>query len=269
MNQHTPLTLQVMTQFLFHDNTIPNLDLTVFTPALAPSLGDDLVGVPPDFTQDTVAPSPEPTMFTGDDMIGVSPEFNATQPSIERPELEDDYAITNQSVSVFIPILDNDIIPQDSTGTMGQAMHGEIEATVDGIVYSPADHFCGYEKFEYSVTDSTGMFTDAAEVTVEVLCVADPTSSPTFFTGDDFVGVPPEFEKDTLPPSPSPSWFTGDDMVGVPPNFNETQSGIDRPELYDDYATTTQGEAVIIPILTNDTIPTGKLCVSPVFLLWK
>ena len=84
-------------------------------------------------------------------MIGVPPDFNETQPAMDRPELEDDYAITNQSVPVFIPILDNDVIPNDSTGTMGAAMHGEIEATVDGIIYSPDDICCGFEKFEYSL----------------------------------------------------------------------------------------------------------------------
>ncbi|KAL7506882.1 hypothetical protein ACHAXN_004124 [Cyclotella atomus] len=220
--------------------------------------GDDLIGVPPDFTLNSSAPSPQPTLYDGDDAIGVNQNFNATQPPIDRPDLEDDYAITNQSVPVFIPILDNDVIPSDSTGSMGVAMHGEVDASVDGIIYTPEDYFCGFEKFEYSVTDSTGKFTDSAQVTIEVICVDSPTPSPTLFTGDDLVGVPPEFGEDTAAPSPSPTLFTGDDMIGVPPDFNNTEPDIDRPELNDDYATTNQGEPVIIPILANDTIPTDS-----------
>lgn len=207
--------------------------------------GDDLVGVPPDFATNSSAPSPQPTLFDGDDAVSVNENNHSTQPPIDRPELEDDYSITNQSVPVFIPILDNDVIPSDSTGKMGVAMHGEIDASENGIVYTPADHFCGFEKFEYSVTDSTDQFTDTAQVTIEVICVDNPTPLPV---------------EDTLPPSPSPSLFTGDDAVGVPPNFNEAQPDIDRPELNDDYATTNQGEAVIIPVLANDTIPAGKFC---------
>jgi hypothetical protein len=229
-----------------------------------PSLsGDDLIGVPPDFTLNSSAPSPQPTLYDGDDAIGVNQNFNATQPPIDRPDLEDDYAITNQSVPVFIPILDNDVIPSDSTGSMGVAMHGEVDASVDGIIYTPEDYFCGFEKFEYSVTDSTGKFTDSAQVTIEVICVDSPTPSPTLFTGDDLVGVPPEFGEDTAAPTPSPTLFTGDDMIGVPPDFNNTEPDIDRPELNDDYATTNQGEPVIIPILANDTIPTGEFTFVP------
>jgi hypothetical protein len=52
-----------------------------------------------------------------------------------------------------------------------------------------------------SVVDSRSLSTlyDTAEVIVEVLCVSSPTSSPTFFTGDDLIGLPPEFGVDTLP----------------------------------------------------------------------
>ena len=228
---------------LNHNQTVPNFDRTDSTSAPSPSSGDDLVGVPPEFSEDTVAPSPEPTLFTGDDEVGVPHEFNQTQPGIERPELEDDYAITNQSVPVFIPILDNDIIPHDSTGMMGNPMHGDIDATSDGIIYSPFHHFCGFEKFEYSVTDSSGMFTDIAEVTVEVTCVENPTPSPTLASGDDLVGVPPEFNENTTAPSPEPT---------------QIQPTIGEFNLNDDYAITNQGEDVIISILENDTIPNGK-----------
>jgi hypothetical protein len=224
--------------------------------------GDDLVGVPPEFAAETSSPSPEPTQFTGDDMVGVPQDFNNTQPSVDRPELQDDFAITNQSVPVFIPILDNDIIPQDSTGNMGSPMHGENEATSDGITYTPADHFCGFEKFEYSVTDSTGMYTDTAEVTIEVICVESPTPSPTLFSGDDLIGVPQDFNADTYAPSPEPTEFNGDDMIGVPQDFEQETPSIDRPELNDDFATTNQGEDVIIPILANDKIPNGKISIS-------
>ena len=169
--------------------------------------GDDLVGVPSDFAMDTLAPSPQPSLFSGDDGVGVPHDFNNTQSDIERPELNDDYGVTNQSVPVFIPILDNDIIPQDSTGSMGTPVHGEVEAIPDGIIYTPVLDYCGTEKFDYSVTDSTGMFTDTAEVTVEILCVEN--------------------------------------------------DNIEMLELNDDFATTKEGEAVIIPILANDNIPSG------------
>ena len=216
---------------LNHTETTPNFDRTDSTSAPSPSSGDDLIGVSPEFFEDTIAPSPEPTLFTGDDEVGVPHEFNQTQPGIERPELEDDYAITNQSVPVFIPILDNDIIPHESTGMMGNPMHGEIDATSDGIIYSPEHHFCGFEKFEYSVTDSSGVFTDYAEVTVEVVCVETITASPS-------VAV-----VDTAAPSPQPS---------------EVQSATEEFDLNDDYAITNQGEDVIISILSNDTISNCK-----------
>ena len=195
--------------------------IPVPTPSPESSSGDDLVGVPPEFSTDTNAPSPS----SGDDEVGVPPEFN-------QPMLEDDYAITNQSVPVFMAILDNDFIPQESTGSMGSPVNGEIEATAEGIIYSPVPEFCGVEQFEYSVTDFTGMYTDSAVVTIDVICVADATSSP----------VESSTAVDTAAPSPKPS--------GSP--------AINTLDLNDDYAATNEGEAVIIPILANDVIPVGK-----------
>ena len=210
----------------YSDSAIVTILVTCAAPNPTPSpefySGDDLVGVPPEFSTDTTAPSPS----SGDDLVGVPPEFN-------QPVLEDDYAITNQSVPVFMAILDNDFVPQDSTGTMGSPSHGEIEATADGIIYSPVPEFCGIEQFEYSVTDSTGTYSDTALVTIDVICVADSTSSPVeSSTVVDTAAAP------TPKPSKSPA--------------------INILDLNDDYAKTNEGEAVIIPILSNDIIPNGK-----------
>eukprot|EP00804_Cyclotella_cryptica_P018478 CCRYP_004318-RC/>CCRYP_004318-RC protein AED:0.05 eAED:0.05 QI:175/1/1/1/0.85/0.75/8/326/1952 len=195
--------------------------------------GDDALGVPPNINQGTGdRPTPEPTLFSGDDALGVPQNFNQGVSTPDRPVLKDDFATTNQSVPVFIPILDNDYIPTDSTGTMGNSLHGEIDATDSGIIFTPLAQFCGYDKFEYTVTDATGKFSDTATVTVEVICAR---------------------EKENSTPSPTPS--SGDDLVGVPPEFSGGTPIIDRPKLNDDFATTNENIPVIIPILANDTIP--------------
>lgn len=179
---------------------------------------------------DTPAPSP---IASGDESIGDGLDFNNGNTTIDRPELEDDFATTNQSVPVFIPVLDNDFIPENSTGTFDQPMHGGVTMQDDGIVYTPDPEFCGYETFNYTITDATGLFSDAAMVTVEVECKFAPT------------------------PAPSPI-ASGDESIGDGLDFTDKNNTIDRPDLNDDSTTTDQDVPVLIPILANDTIPEGK-----------
>ena len=106
-------------------------------------------------------------------------------------------------------------------------MHGEVKATPDGISYLPSPQFCGFEVFEYYVTDSSGLFTDTAKVTIEVVSAEDaiPSSSiddmvETELNGDntggyDLLGVPSQFSADV----------TGDDLAVAPPEFYKNDTG--------------------------------------------
>jgi hypothetical protein len=240
------VTIDVMCTF----TPTPSPEESIFTNAPTPDesidtmsptqySGDDMIGVPQYFNNETgiERPSPEPTQYSGDDMIGTPQYFN-NETDIDRPDLEDDFATTNQSVPVFVPILDNDYIPANSNGTMGNPSNGEIEATEDGIVYTPSTEFCGVEEFYYYVTDATNMYTDSALVTIDVICSVASDS-----------------------PSSQPTEYTGDEETSVPLNINN-QPDVDKPDLADDFATTNQNVAVIIPILANDKIPSGGTCLS-------
>ena len=94
----------------------------------------------------------------------------------------------------------------------------------DDIVYTPVAGYCGMDIFSYTLTDVTGENSDSAIVTIFVIC--QPTTMPTYFSGDDLIGVPPNFGQDTpsidrSEPTAAPSEFSGDDSLGVPPNFSE------------------------------------------------
>ena len=58
--------------------------------------------------------------------------------------------------------------------------------TFDGplIVYTPSPDFCGTDQFTYTVTDITGVHSDTATVTVNVLCLPAIPAQP--IATDDF-----------------------------------------------------------------------------------
>ena len=64
--------------------------------------------------------------------------------------------------------------------------------------------------------------------------------APTSSQGNDMVGVPSESVVSTTPPSSFPSLFSVGEADYVPEDFNQTDLAPERPELEDNFATTSQ-----------------------------
>jgi hypothetical protein len=100
---------------------------------------------------------------------------------------------TPQGVPVTIPATENDYIPVNSTGQFDQPSHGVVSIGVDGVEYTPTADFCGLDVFNYTITDSTGMYSDTATVTVEVTC-NNTDATPEVVAINDYVTIPQDSE---------------------------------------------------------------------------
>lgn len=97
------------------------------------------------------------------------------------------------------------------------------------IIYTPDAEFCGTDQFTYTITAEEHFAT--ATVFMTVTC---PGSSTT------------DVIESTTPESPEEN----------------------RPIANDDFATTNRGKSVVIFVLSNDTVPEGKM-LCHIFLLTK
>jgi len=104
-----------------------------------------------------------------------------TEAKTEIPQLVDDKAETTMNTPVSIPVLENDIyVPPNSAGSIDQPMNGTCSVEESGILYTPNPGFCGFDSFNYTITDASGTFSDTATCFVEVLCSGSllPTTAP-------------------------------------------------------------------------------------------
>jgi hypothetical protein len=88
------------------------------------------------------------------------------------PIATDDLATTVTGIAVAIPVLDNDLDPDDEpleVWALGTPEHGSVTARGDGVLeYLPAPGFVGEDRFEVIVADPEGGF-DASTTLVSVL----------------------------------------------------------------------------------------------------
>jgi len=114
----------------------------------------------------------------------------------EKPEANDDTAVTDEGVPVDIDILAND---SDSDGSIDPTTVTVTKGSNDGSVaidpvtgvatYTPDDGECGDDDFRYTVKDDAGIVSDEARVDIEVLCNAAPEAEDDGASTDENVPV--------------------------------------------------------------------------------
>lgn len=112
---------------------------------------------------------------------------------IDQPEANDDYVTTPQGVPVTIPATENDYVPVNATGQFDQPSNGVVTIGESGVVYTPTVDFCGLDMFDYIITDSTGIHSDSATVTVEVICNSTHSAAEVIAI-NDYVNIPQDSE---------------------------------------------------------------------------
>jgi len=97
-----------------------------------------------------------------------------------------DFVSIEKNTPVFIPVLANDYDPDNPRGVMGMDAGtsidagsiaivvppdggGSVRVQDNGVIYTPAPHLQGVERFTYTVRDKTGATSNAAVVTVSGL----------------------------------------------------------------------------------------------------
>jgi Calx-beta domain/Bacterial Ig domain len=105
----------------------------------------------------------------------------------------DDQAVTNQGESVVIDVQSNDAFLEGAVVTaVSQGANGSVIINPDNTVtYIPNNEFYGTDTFTYTSTSVDGNGQDTAQVTVEVIRVADPVATITLdpVAGDDLVDL--------------------------------------------------------------------------------
>ncbi|MBY0527644.1 MAG: tandem-95 repeat protein [Gemmataceae bacterium] len=163
-------------------------------------------GTPADFSDDFIVYAP-PTDFVGDDSF----EYTVSDTSgltvtatvsvaVSIPDVQDDFAFTNENSTVNIGTVDllaNDVDPGGGAlavtaiastsahgGTVALSDNGTPATTSDDfVVYTPAHDFTGIDTFQYTVTDSLGV-TAIATVTVNVRGPAISNAAPVLAATD-------------------------------------------------------------------------------------
>jgi len=143
--------------------------------------------------------------------------------AIGEPLAKDDFYQGNQGDRIEVPVLENDFFPDGSTGSYTQPANGTIESINNGtmIVYVPEGGFCGFDTFNYTITEPSSLLSSTGVVTIFVACQGQslmPTASPT--------------------PLSTTEWPVL--IVNA------------------DSALTGQNESVVIPVLENDLYPEGS-----------
>ncbi|KAL3770124.1 hypothetical protein ACHAW5_009665 [Stephanodiscus triporus] len=207
--------------------------------------------------------------------------------------LNDDMAETAQNTPVLISPLDNDEnIPSYASLSTTQASNGTCTLQLFDVIYTPDQDFCGTDLFTYTIADSSIAY--VATVTVNVACppilnddyaetMANTTISIHVLDNDEYV-PPGAFGTITQPLNGTcirddvnilytpNSDFCGVDQftytvthpiggadtatVTVLVLCPETTES-DRPIANDDFATTSQGNSVVLFVLSNDIFPPG------------
>ena len=213
------------------------------------------------------------------------------------PVALDDVAEVPEDGSVTIPVLDNDSDPDGDTLTItsASAPNGDVVINDDGtLTYTPNPDYNGPDEITYVISDGNGG-TDTATVTVDVTPVNDPPIAvddpeqvldggetiviPVLANDSDPDGDPLTIteasapngdvvinDDGTLSYTPAPGYQGPDEITYTITDGNgEFSSAIvpiivedGTPIVGDDVATTPEDTPVTIPVLDNDSDPTGQ-----------
>ncbi|MDD5264857.1 MAG: Ig-like domain-containing protein, partial [Candidatus Bipolaricaulis sp.] len=188
----TPEDTPVLISLLANDTDVEgNLDPTTVTITSSPSHGT--VSVSPVTGAATYAPAPnfnglDTFTYRVCDTTGLCDTAQVTINVTSQPDppvANDDTATTPEDTPVVIPVLandtdvDGDLSPVTTTIT-SPPVHGtvSVDPVTGAVTYAPAPNYNGPDTFSYRVCDATGLC-DSAQVTLNVLPVADPPTAVT------------------------------------------------------------------------------------------
>lgn len=100
-----------------------------------------------------------------------------------QPTAQDDSAFTMRDTPVEIDVLANDAHPSGAAlfvEVLDGPSHGDLDASVSPLLYTPDDGYVGDDVFRYFVTDPQGNQSSPATVAIEVGC--DPVAAPDDYT---------------------------------------------------------------------------------------
>ncbi len=233
--------------------------------------------------------TPQPTATTPPTVVPPPPPPSDPDPSPSngKPVAVNDSAATNENTPVTINALNNDSDPDgDSLRISGVGSPGNGTAALNGIdiVYTPAAGFSGIDTFSYTISD--GRDTNTATVTVTVngrpVAVNDSAvvpeniattigvlSNDTDPDGDSLrvngVGTTGNgtlsISSNSVVYTPNTGFTGADTFTYTITDGSLTDSALvavtvnGAPTPADDAATTTQGVAVSVDVLSNDTDP--------------
>ena len=213
------------------------------------------------------------------------------------PIAADDATSTDENDAVNIDVLANDSDPDGDDLTLAvvsQPANGTATVSNGSIIYTPDTDFSGTDQFTYTITDSNGV-ADTASVTVTVSNVnAAPVAvNDSASTSENVAVLIPVIDNDTdadgdvlsLEISDAPSdgvasvqgdsilytpdtgffgvdefSYTVTDTSGVADTASVTVTVSNTnavPSASNDLASTSENEAVLIPVISNDTDPDG------------
>ncbi|KAL7552159.1 hypothetical protein ACHAWF_015375 [Thalassiosira exigua] len=150
-------------------------------------------------------------------------------------EVVDDSVKGPMNQAIDIPILVNDVVPEDVGGSFTTPEHGSIgEPNETGLTFHPEEDWCGTTSFEYTLMKGTAKGT--ATVTVEIECENESETEETAIQEDD-----EEVQTEEI--------LVGPDSTPAPPAVVF--------EVKDDSVRGPMNQALEIPILVNDVVPEG------------
>lgn len=178
-------------------------------------------------------------MYWGHGRINVYTSINMLVPEFNRPTLVDDRAVTLQDTPVSIPVLENDIDPNnDKLGIkyhwIISAYSGRVRIENDDIIYTPPNGFIGEDYFIYAVGDLDGNY----DIGYCYITVDDPID---YFQSLD---VQPK-------PGLSVNYYITDPDLIVLPNFDnmtfyktDVVGNVDYGKTLDEFATSRRRDEV-------------------------
>ncbi|MGB3402776.1 MAG: Ig-like domain-containing protein [Microcoleaceae cyanobacterium] len=253
--EDTPVTIDVTGNDTDDEDGTPTGVITITTQPTSGTVTVDDNDTPTDPSDDQVIYTPNPD-YVGDDTFAYTvtdSEGSVSDPATvsvtvspvnDTPIAIDDSTTTDEETPVTIDVRGNDTDVEDTTPTgditiIGQPENGTIEIDDNGtptdpsddqVIYTPDEDFVGDDTFTYTVTDSEGVTSEQATVTVSVGGVNDvPVANDDGATTDEDTPVTVNVrENDTDVEDTTP---TGDITITTPPtNGTVTVDNNDTPD---------------------------------------
>ena len=196
--EETPVTIEVLSNDTDAEDSAPPGGITITTPPTHGTVSIDDNGTPDDTSDDTVIYTPDDNYVGEDSFTYTVTDSNGlvSDPATvtvnvggvnDTPVATDDSTTTTEDTPVTVDVTNNDtdvedgiptgeitIITQPTNGTVSVDDNGTPDDTSDDtVIYTPDDNYVGDDSFAYTVTDSEGVTSEKATVTITVSGVND------------------------------------------------------------------------------------------------